>query len=263
MQEFLKDKKIKCTVFILLVIVSVFTITKIINEIKSSEYIGRDYQYSNTISVKGSGEVTAIADIATLSFNIEKEGVTAKEAQSSLNETLTKTLTYLKEQGIEDKDVKSEFGGLNPKYESTACYYYPCPTKEPKIIGYTASQSIEVKVRNVDSANDIRTGLSNFGITNISGPTFSIDDEDIYKEQARAEAIKDAQAKAKILAKDLGVKLGRITSFYEEGENNYPMYAKEVSSMGATMLDSRAPAPVLPKGENKIISDVTITYVIK
>jgi len=262
MQEFLKDKKIKISVLVLIIVSSLFVIIKLVNEVKQSEYIGRDYQYSNTISVKGSGEVTAIADIATLSFNIEKDGTTAKEAQNGLNETLTKTLSYLKEQGIEDKDVKSSYGGLNPKYESTACYYYPCPTKDPKIIGYTATQSIEVKVRNVDSANDIRTGLSNFGITNISGPTFSIDDEDIYKEQARAEAIKDAQAKAKILAKDLGVKLGRITSFYEEGDNGSVVYAKQVS-MGASMDMASVPAPVLPKGENKITSDVTITYVIK
>jgi hypothetical protein len=239
-----------------------FVFVLFINAIKESSYIGREYQYSNTISVKGSGDISAISDIATLNVNISKDAITAKEAQSQLNESITKTLSYLKEQGIEDKDIKSEFGGINPKYETVKCYYYPCPS-ESKIVGYTANQSIEVKVRDVDNASVIRTGLSEVGITNISGPTFSIDDEDSYKAEARALAIKDAKEKAKILANDLGVKLGRIVSFYEEGENGYPMYAKEMSSIGADMLDSRAPAPVLPKGENKIYSNITITFVIK
>ena len=263
MQEFLKDKKIKCSVFILLVIVSVFTITKIVNEIKSSQYIGRDYQYSNTISVSGTGDVTAVSDIATLSINLSKDGITAKEAQTSLNDSITKTLSYLKEQKIEDKDIKSEYGGLTPKYsyEQPVCYTYPCPTKDPKIIGYTATQSITVKVRDVDNASVIRTGLATIGVTDISGPTFSIDDEEGFKAQARAIAIDDAKAKAKVLAKDLGVKLGKITSFSEDG-NNYPVY--KTMSAGAMLDSAVAPSvPTLPKGENKITSNVTITYTIK
>ena len=264
MQELLQEKKIKCAVFILLVIVSVFTITKIVNEVKSSQYVGKEFQYSNTISVSGEGDVTAVADIASLTINLNKEGVTAKEAQTLLNESITKTLSYLKEQKIEDKDIKSEYGGLNPKYSyaQPACYTYPCPSRDPKIIGYTATQSITVKVREVDNASTIRTGLATIGVTDINGPTFSIDDEEEYKAQARALAIEDAKEKAKVLAKDLGVKLGKIVSFSEEGDNNFPMY--KTMSAGAMMDSVSAPsAPTLPKGENKITSNVSITFVIK
>jgi len=262
MEEILKNKNIQASLTGLLIVASLFLFVKFINEIKQSEYIGKDYQYSNTISVNGTGEVTAVADIANLSFDIEKEGTTAKEAQSLLNESLSKTLSYLKEQGIEDKDIKSSYGGLNPKYESTRCYYYPCPVNNSKIIGYTAIQSIEIKVRNVDIVNDIRTGLSSFEITNISGPTFSIDEEDTYKEEARAEAIKNAQEKAKILAKDLGIKLGKITSFYEEGEGDQIVYTKSLS-FDETTSTSSVSTLILPKGENKITSNVVITFTIK
>lgn len=264
MQELLQEKKIKCAVFILLVIVSVFTITKIVNEVKSSQYVGKEYQYSNTISVNGTGDVTAVADIASLAINISKDGVTAKEAQNLLNDSITKTLSYLKEQKIEDKDIKSEYGGLSPKYSYTqpVCYIYPCPNRDPKIIGYTATQSITVKVREVDNASVIRTGLAGIGITDISGPTFSIDDEEGFKAQARAIAIDDAKAKAKVLAKDLGVKLGKIVSFNEDGQDgNIPMYANKASF--DTVSEAALSVPTLPKGENKITSNVTITYTIK
>lgn len=264
METFLKDKKISISVFVLIVVVSLFTVVKLVNEIRSGFYMGHNTQTSNIISVEGSGEVLAVSDIASLSVNISKEGKTAKEAQDLLNESITKTLEYLKEKNIDEKDIKSEYGGLSPKYsyEQTPCYTYPCPSKDPKIVGYNATQSIVVKVREVDNASDIRTGLADIGITNISGPTFSIDDEEGYKNQARSLAITEARAKAKILAKDLGVKLGKVVSFYENGDGRYDGMMLESKTMMGTGANV-ASAPILPKGENKINSNVTITYEIR
>jgi uncharacterized protein YggE len=196
--------------------------------------------------------------------NLSKDGKTTKEAQDLLNESITKTLAYLKTQKIEDKDIKSEYGGLNPKYSyeaSVACFTYPCPpAKDPKITGYTATQSIAIKVRAVDSASDIRTGLAALGITDISGPTFTIDNQDKIKEDARSIAITDARAKAKVLAGELGVNLGKVVNFSENSGGGYPVYAAKAMD---SALSSAVSAPVLPKGENKITSNVTITYEIR
>lgn len=249
---------------VLVVGLTLFAFMLFINEIKSSSYIGHGSQNVATISVSGKGEVTAVSNIATISVNLTKDGSTSKEAQSLLNEQVSKTLSYLKTQKIDDKDIKSEYGGLNPKYGRTdviECFAYPCPQQDPKIIGYTATQSITIKVRAVDTANEVRTGLANLGITNISGPTFSIDNEDSLNDQARAKAIDDARAKAEVLAKELHVRLGDIVSFSENGVGYPMMYAK-----GGVMMDSvasSAPAPELPKGENKITSNVTISYEIR
>jgi len=246
----------------LVVVLSLFVLALFINEVKSSSYIGQ--QNIPTISVSGVGDVMAVSDIATLSINLSYDGKTATEAQKLLNESITKTVDYLKSQKIEEKDIKSEYGGLNPKYsyDQVVCITYPCPQKEPKIIGYTASQSITVKVRAVDTASEIRTGLVAVGVNNISGPTFSIDDEDTFKDQARAKAIEDAQEKAEVLAKQLGVRLGKITSFSENSGGFYPMYDAKVM-MSGNASSEMAPAPTLPKGENKITSNVNITYEIK
>ena len=265
MENILNNKKINCAVLVLLIILSLFTIAKLVNEIKGSSYIGRGNQPTNTISVSGKGEVLAVSDIATLNVNLNKEGKTSKEAQDLLNESITKTLKYLKDQKIADKDIKSEYGGINPKYSyetQPVCYTYPCPpTKDPKITGYTATQSITIKVRVVDSASDIRTGLASIGVTDISGPTFGIDDEDGFKVEARGNAIKDAREKAKVLAGELGVRLGKVVSFSENSGGGYPMYRAKAVMMDSA--SSAAPAPVLPKGENKITSDVSITYEIR
>jgi len=260
METFLKDKKINNSVFILLVLVSLFFVVKFINEIKSNYYIGHEDQPTNTISVNGHGEVLAYSDIALININISKDGEIAKEAQDSLNEYINKTLEYLKEQKIEEKDIKSEYGGLSPKYSYERCYYYPCPTNS-KITGYTASQNISIKIRDIDNANSIKTGLANLGITDISGPTFSIDNEENLKNEARNQAITKAKLEAKNLSKQLGVRLGKIVGF-SDNENNvaYPMYNLKSEADTSGLSSS---VPVLPKGESKIISDIVIIYEIK
>jgi len=262
METFLKDKKISISVFILVIVLSLFTIAKIVNEVKASPYIGKGNQPTNTIYVNGTGDVMAVSDIATITANLTKDGATAKEAQDLLNESITKTLSYLKDQKIEEKDIKSEYGGLSPKYSYEKCYTYPCPSNS-KIVGYTATQSITIKVRVVDSASTIRTGLAELGITDINGPTFGIDDEETFKDQARAKAITDAKTKAEVLAKELGVRLVKIVSFSENTGGSYPMYAAKDMRLESTSAVGSAQVPTLPKGENKITSNVTITYEIR
>jgi uncharacterized protein YggE len=220
----------------------------------------------NIITVTGYGEVNAIPDIASVSFTISKDATTAKEAQNQVAQIEGKVLEFLKTSNILDKDIKTTNSSFYPKYEYKysklmPCNEYGCPPSNGQnvIVGYTASESITVKIRNTDDAGKIIEGLSGLGVSNLYGPDFTIDDEDGLKEIARKNAIDDAKMKAQKLAKDLGVRLGDITSFNESG--NYPtsmMYLKN------EMADSAgSSAPSLPKGENTITSDVTITYEIR
>ena len=68
-------------------------------------------------------------------------------------------------------------------------------------------------------------------------------------------------AAIKKLSKDLGVHLIRIVSFSENGNYPMPLFAKGMMADSVTV--SSAPAPELPTGENKITSNVTITYEIR
>lgn len=260
MESFLKDKKINIAFFVLLIVVSLLAFTKLMTELNNVSIS----QSENTITVSGGGEVTAVSDIATIDVHLTKDGKTAKEAQDSLNEVINKTLNYLKTENILDKDIKSEYGGISPKYsyEKVICYTYPCPSNEPKIIGYTATQSITVKVREVDNASIVRTGLAELGISNINGPTFSIDDEETLKDQARERAIDNAKKKAEVLADQLGVKLGKVVNF-SENSADYLRYEARNESISYKTMDASGSAPVLPLGENKIKSNVVIVYEIK
>lgn len=264
--EALKDNKkkiyriIKVTAFVLVIICAV----KFLAGCERNERNGTDNQ--NTISFTGHGEISAVPDIANIDFSIEKDAKTVKEAQASVAQIERKSLDFLRTNGVADKDIKTTNSSFYPKYEyqyeKQTCIQVNCPPPIGRsvIVGYTASESITVKIRNTDNAGKIIEGLGVLGVSNLNGPNFAIDKEDALKDSARKIAIDEAKTKAVKLAKDLGVRLGKITSFSENGNYPIPMYAKTMMAEGVST--SSAPAE-LPKGENLITSDVTITYEIR
>jgi len=259
-------KNLYRAVLSLMVVLSLYFVMKFFTEFRSYGMMSNQ----STITLSGYGEVSAVPDIANVYFTIRKEAATVKEAQSAVVEIETKVLASLKENNVEEKDIKTENASFNPKYEykyntraMMPCTQYGCPPTGGSnvVVGYEAYESINVKVRNTDNVGKIMQDLGALGVSELSGPNFSVDDEDLLKAEARKQAIEDAQIKARDLAKDLGVRLGNITEFNESGDY-YPtmMYGKAmVENRDATQS---APAE-LPKGENTISSSVTITYQIK
>ncbi|MFA6300878.1 MAG: SIMPL domain-containing protein [Candidatus Paceibacterota bacterium] len=250
---------------VLLIILSLYYLAKTFTEIRAYKYIGGGAPASNVMSFDGKGEVTASPDLATISLTIRENAKVMKDAQDKVTAKETAVLDFLNKSGIDKKDIKTESYNSYPKYDyGSPCYGYgaPCPQSIPKIIGYEVSEYISVKVHDLTKAGDVVQGIGNIGISEINGPDFSIEKEDQLKEQARQMAIDEAKAKAKILAKDLGVQLVRIVGFSENGNYPTPMYEKSMmaaDSIGATAT----PSPTLPTGENKITSNVTITYEIR
>jgi len=267
--EISPENKIKLN-RVLKVVLIAFVVVFLFNALFDRPHDRYDDRQQNTITFSGHGEVTAVPDVANIYFTITKEAKTVKEAQALVAEVEKKSLDLLRENEVAERDFKTSYASFSPKYEYVydaknlvPCYIDgPCPPRPGKsmIVGYTASESITVKVRNVDDAGKIMQGLGTLGVTDLNGPNFSIDKEDDLKAQARKLAIDDAKMKAKVLAKDLGVRLGDITSFSESGNYPMPMYSK---MMAADAVSTESAPAELPKGENTISSDVSITYEIE
>ena len=222
-----------------------------------------------TINVQGEGEILAKPDIGNFSFSVRSEGEDAATAQDKSAEAINEILTYLAEEGVEEKDIKTQHYNLNPKYryEERICTTNRyCPPGEQIIDGYEVSQNITVKVRDLDKSGDLISGVGGKGATDISGLSFTIDDTAELEAQAREIAIADAKEKAKKLAKDLDSRLVKMISFYEEqgypSPYGYGGDMMERAVMSAPMMDAKI-SPEVPTGENMIRKVVNITYEIR
>lgn len=251
---------VKRGVIAVLTVLTLFLFASSLNEFNS--YSGNPLSI-NTITVNGTGEVVAIPDIATFNFSIIEEASTVAEANQKATEKNNEAIALLRSKGIEDKDIVAT-PNFNPKYEysKVPCTQWSCPPSNPTIVAYEVSYFVTVKVREADKTAEIVTTLGEVGVKNLSNVSYTIDDDEDLKLEARTKAIEDAKSKARKLAKDLDVKLKDIISFSENGEGGYPapVYMK---SMEASVSSRDMATPDLPKGQNTITSNVNLTFRIK
>jgi uncharacterized protein YggE len=247
-----------------LVILTLFLFIVSFKELKSISYVGVNPSSPNVITVTGTGEAVSTPDIATFSFTVSETAKTVVEAQDMASKKINAALKAIKDSGVADKDIKTTSYNINPHYEyqNSICSSYSCPPSKSILTGYDVSQSTSVKVRDIKKAGELLATIGNQNVKYISDLNFSVDEPASVQVKAREEAIAKAQDKAKVLAKQLGVSLVKIISFSEDNGGYYP---RPVYGMGgADMMTTKADivAPEISVGEDKVTSNVTITYEI-
>ncbi len=213
--------------------------------------IDKRTQAPASITVTGDAKVSAMPDIGMLSFGVTTGRMpTAKAALDSLSTRMNAILAAVKNAGIPEKDITTEQFYMNPAYDWS--------DGRQTLRGYEATQSLRVKVRDLDKVGDILSVATAAGANQAGNVDFTIDNPDAVRAQARGEAIADAKAKAKVLADQLGLSLGRVLSF-SEGGGYYPpvMYARDAMSMGGAENQAKVDIPV---GEQDVNMQVSITY---
>lgn len=235
--------------FVLLSILVAIKIAEGFNIVDENDY--------NTITVEGDHEMYATPDIATITFSARSENSDLTKAQSDTESVISLATNAIKSLGIEEKDIKTSYYNASPRYE------YSPKTGERKLTGYEVNQSVIIKVRDLSKASNVIGALGSSGASDIGGPNFEIEDKDLLVQDARKEAIKEAKEKARVLADELGVNLGRIVSYYDgdSGGGYGPVYAE--SKTYAMADEARVVAPTLSEGQNRIYSSVSIVYKIK
>ncbi len=220
-----------------------------------------------SITVTGEGEVTAVPDMATVTFTVQESAKTVPEAQKLAEAKINEALKAVASLGVDKKDIKTLSYTINPKYEQQGagfCTGYVCPPVKTVVNGYEVTEQIKMKIRKIDQSGSIIAALGSANITEVSGPDFTVEDMDKAKADAKEIAIAKALAKAKVTAKSLDADLGAIIGFNENEGGAYPLYARAEAMSFKAMGGAQMAADVsLPQGENVIKSTVTITYSLK
>jgi len=216
------------------------------------------------VAVSGEGRVASKPDIARITGTIVTEKEDLKAAQDD-NSIKSKAVTdYLKSQGVEDKDIKTVAYNIFPQYSyPPPCFGPVCPleTQRPRIIGYQVRNSLEVTIRDISKAGAILSGVVGAGVNEVGGVSFTIENPEALKAQARGMAIADAEAKARTLAKNLDHRLGKIVSFNEGGSFPMPIFLGREAAVDGKGGGGFEPA--IEPGESEIVVIVNVTYEFK
>ncbi|MGC8651225.1 MAG: SIMPL domain-containing protein [Minisyncoccia bacterium] len=216
-----------------------------------------------TISFSAEGKVLAKPDVALITVSVITQDTDADKVQSDNNTKMKTVVDFLKNNGVKEEDIQTSAYSLNPQYDYNWCHksvkdYTPC---SPKIIGYNLTQTLSIKIRDFTKINTIVGGLTNAGANEISNITFTIDDSENYKNQARIQALNKIKERAQLLSKETGVRIGRILSV---AESSYTprYYEADLKAAAGNAPTASVPAPI-EIGTQDITVTLTVSYEIK
>lgn len=235
--------------WVLLVLLSIFLLVLTISE---GLEIKDKLKSKETITFSGEGKSIGVPDIASITLSVITEKMTAKETMTENAKITNEVIKFVKEAGIDEKDVKTQSFILSPRYDWV----------EGKRIfrGYQLTSTLAVKIRDLEKISDIIDGAVSRGANQVGDIQFVIDDPEKLKEEARNEAIESAKEKAQSIAKATGLKLGKIVSFSEAvTPQDYlsPYYLEMKEGVGG------GPSPEIEKGSQEIEVNVSLTFELK
>lgn len=205
------------------------------------------------IAVVGEGRVEAVPDMATVSIGVIAQAKTGAEALAKNTAKMEYVLVQLKDAGILRKDLQTSNLSLSPRWDNSSS----SGSEQPMISGFVASNTLSVRVRDLDKLGEVLDAVVQNGANTFHGLQFGLQEPQPARDAARQDAVADARRKAELYAAAAGVTLGKVMTISEAaGRGINPV----MRTMGADMMQSRA-VPV-EQGELSVTASITVVFEI-
>lgn len=202
------------------------------------------------ISVTGEGSVAATPDMAQLSVGVTREARRADVALDGVAAGVAALFEILDAAGIEARDRRTAGLSLQPRWDRSST------GSAPRIVGYVASNTVSVRVRDLEVLGGLISDTVGDGANMLSGLSFVVADPEPLEAEARRLAVLAAMAKAELYAETAGVTLGPLMSISDAGG-----FSPSPGPMMAEMA-MRSDAMPVAAGEVEIRASVSMIYQI-
>src|SRR3954449_433603 len=149
------------------------------------------------LDINATGEVSRVPDLAIISAGVVTRSASASGAIQQAATRMARVREALRQAGIADRDIQTSNISLNPEYTYVN-------NQPPKLNGYTASNQVSVRFRDIANAGKILDALVSQGANQINGPNLTIDKPEAALDEARARAVAIGRARAELYARALG-----------------------------------------------------------
>jgi uncharacterized protein len=203
------------------------------------------------IIVTGEGNVSVAPDYAQVHGGVVTRAKTAAEATEANAKLMTAVIVALTNAGIVRDDIQTAGFSLQPVYA------LPQPGSEQKLTGFSTSNQLSIKVRQIAKVGDVLDRMVAAGASDVGNITFLHSDLSKVRDQAREAAVADARRKAEIYARAAGVKLGDVV-WITEGSGAMPPMPR-MRAMAVPM--AAAPTPIM-SGEDTLQVQITVGFAL-
>lgn len=199
--------------------------------------------------VSGTGRVAVQPDVADLRLGVSVSSLTVDEARNHAAARMTSILAAVEAAGVPKQDIRTTLLSVQPRYDYR-------DGKPPELSGYELANVVEVTVRDLARVGDVIDGSLQAGATSMDSLTFRLADPSSAEREARVLAMKEARARADVLAEAGGLSITGVSSVVEDGAMLPPRpFAKAERMMMAA--DSSTP---VESGSLEVAVRVTVAY---
>ena len=191
--------------------------------VKGAPQLPNVYTDSNGgITVSGSATISVEPDLAILDMGVEAFGKTVSFARSDAAIAMDAIVSSLKSEGVLEKDIQTQRLNISPKYEWQEISIGSQVTNKQVLTGYSVSNYVRVKIRDLDHVGKIVDSASESGgdFVRVNSISFNLEDTYNLMPQLREQAVQNAFMKADEYASAAGLRLGSITSLSEVGSSS-------------------------------------------
>ena len=208
-------------------------------------------QVTGQLTVVGQGSYSATPDMATITLGVTAEARTAEAALSENSADTAKVLGLIARENIAPKDIQTSGLSLSPLWNNRNSN----DNSRPSIIGYSVSNRITIRVRDLERLGFVLDAVVSAGATQFNGLRFGLQDPVPATDKARRLAVGDAKRKASLYADAAEISLGQIVQISEAGGGG----------SGPAVLREMAVSSAVPiaQGEVAVTASVTIVYEIQ
>ena len=202
------------------------------------------------ITVMAQGKASAEPDLAMITIGVQTRDAGARPAAEKNDSRMNDVMDALLELGVAEEDIQTVDYCVRAEID--------WDDDEQRVIGYVVSNSVLVKLREMEKVGDVLDAVTAAGANNVYGIQFTFDDPSALREEARAEAMVEARKKAEALAQLAGVGLGKPRYINESFMESPPFYLEPIYAVAAERGIGGG-APVQP-GQLEIAVQVQVTY---
>ena len=205
------------------------------------------------LDITAQGLSTRVPDLATIRAGVVTQGTTAATALSDNAARMGRVLQALRRSGVAARDLSTNSVTLQPQYRHGE-------NLPPVITGYQATNSVAVRFRDIARAGTILDTLVAEGANQIDGPALAIDDPDAALNEARADAVKRARARADLYARAAGLSVVRVVSIAEAGQDAGEPGQPPVIQM---RMAAATPRTEIVAGEKQLSATLSVRFLLR
>ncbi len=204
---------------------------------------------TRSVTVVGEAKSQEKSQIAIFSAGVNAFNDDKTAAVNEVNRKVEAIIQAVKEFGVVPDDIKTQSLNIYQNQEQ----YYEEGRQKYRPGQWNVSNSIEIKLRNVDAAAGLAGLLTRSGANNVYGPNFTFDDTSDAATALFDAAFQNAQAKAGKVAASTGRKLGKVVSVVEAGASQQPvpLYSRMEGGGGGGAIEP---------GSGTVSKTVTVTF---